>query len=59
MKEEYGGEGSLREGILREIGGWILGSLGFAERRGVLEWDCISQAPRLLEVLGTRARISI
>jgi hypothetical protein len=43
VKEEYGGEGGLREVILRgEIGGLILGALGFAERSGVLEWDCIS-----------------
>jgi hypothetical protein len=35
------------------------GGSGFAERSGVLEWDCISQAPGLLEVLGTGARISI
>jgi hypothetical protein len=59
VKEEYGGEGGLREAILREIGGLILGALGFAGRSGVLERDCISQAPGLLEVLGTGARISI
>jgi hypothetical protein len=40
-------------------GGLILGALGFAERSEILEWDCISQAPGLLEVLGTGARISI
>jgi hypothetical protein len=39
--------------------GWILGALGFAERSEILGWDCISQAPGLLEVLGTGARISI
>ena len=39
--------------------GMDLGALGFAERRGVLEWNCISQAPGLLEVLGTGARISV
>ena len=39
--------------------GWILGALGFAERSEILGWDCISQAPGLLEVLGTGAKISI
>jgi hypothetical protein len=43
------------------MGDWglILGALGFAERSGVLEWDCISTGTGLLEVLGTGARISI
>jgi hypothetical protein len=39
--------------------GWILGALGFAERVKFWEWDCTSQAPGLLEVLGTGARISV
>jgi hypothetical protein len=59
VKEGYGGEGGLREGHSTRDGGLILGALGFAERSGVLEWDSISQAPGLLEVLGTGARISI
>ena len=59
MKEGYGGEGGLGEGDSMGDWGGILGALGFAERSGVLEWDCISQAPGLLDVLGTGARISI
>ena len=59
MKEGYGGEGGLREGDSTGDWGWILGALGFAERGGVLEWDCISQAPGLLEGFDMGARISI
>jgi hypothetical protein len=42
VKEEYGGEGGLREDHSTGDWGLILGALGFAERSGVLEWDCIS-----------------
>jgi hypothetical protein len=42
VKEEYPGEGGLREGIATGDWGLILGALGFAERSGFLEWDCIS-----------------
>jgi hypothetical protein len=43
VKEGYGGEGGGERTILR--GDWAIdfgGALGFAERSGVLEWDCIS-----------------
>jgi hypothetical protein len=52
-KEVYGRSFYGRWGIDLE-GSWIL-------QRGVEFWseDCISQAPGLLEVLGTGARISI
>jgi hypothetical protein len=36
VKEEYGGEGGGREVILRGVGGWILGALGFAEKSEIL-----------------------
>jgi hypothetical protein len=44
----YGGDGGL-----------ILGALDLQRGVEFWEWDCISQAPGLLEVLGTGARISI
>jgi hypothetical protein len=59
VKEEYGGEGGLREDHSTGDWGLILGALGFAERSGVLELDWISTGTGLLEVLGTGARISI
>jgi hypothetical protein len=37
----------------------ILGALDLQRGVEFWEWDCISQAPGLLEVLGTGARISI
>ena len=37
VKEEYGGEGGLREVILREMGDGFGGLLDFVERSGVLE----------------------
>jgi hypothetical protein len=39
--------------------GLILGALDLQREVEFWEWDCISQAPGLLEVLGTGARISI
>jgi hypothetical protein len=59
VKEEYGGEGGGREVILRGDGRLILGALDLQRGVEFWEWDCISQAPGLLEVLGTGARISI
>jgi hypothetical protein len=42
-------------------GGWGIdfGALDLQREVKFWEWDCISQAPGLLEVLGTGARISI
>jgi hypothetical protein len=62
VKEEYGGEGGLREVILREIREMGDGFWGLLDlQRGVEFWSGIVsvQAPGLLEVLGTGARISI
>jgi hypothetical protein len=59
VKEEYGGEGGGREVILRGDERLILGALDLQRGVKFWEWDCISQAPGLLEVLGTGARISI
>ena len=59
MMEGYGEEGGLREVILREIGEGFWGIWDL--QRGVEFWSGIvsRQAPGLLEVLGTGARISI
>jgi hypothetical protein len=60
VKEEYGGEGGLREDHSTGDGGLILGAL-LDLQRGVEFWsqDWISTGTGLLEVLGTGARISI
>ena len=61
MKEGYGGEGGLQEGdSTRDWGIDFLGGL-LDLQRGLEFWSGIVsvQEPGLLEVLGTRGRISI
>jgi hypothetical protein len=42
--------------ILWETRGLILGALGFAERSGVLEWDCISTGTGVARGFGHRGQ---